>query len=177
MKNIAYIFFLFISLTSCGVKKEKMLEHKRIESLISSLNYKVTLPENWKPILNSHNLLSYSPKNLGDIFYKNIVQIHELKAAKVDEDSLNELVQEKVKQWNNNVKINSQNLIKGTTKYGETYTYVYEHNWNSTHYKNTLIYFRHNDTVYEFNYSSDIRFYEKYKNDVAFILNNLKFNE
>ncbi|WP_156167142.1 hypothetical protein [Tenacibaculum mesophilum] len=92
-------------------------------------------------------------------------------------DSLSSFVQKEIKEWNNRVKIDSQKLTKENTKYGETYTYIYEHNWNLTHYKDTFIYFKFNGFLYKFNYSSDIRFYDKYKNDVIFILNNLKFKE
>jgi len=177
MKKITIILILLISLTNCGVKKTKILEQRKIENLIDSLNYNVILPENWKPILDSHDLLSYSPRNLGDIFYKNIVRIYETKTTEIKEDSLSNLVQEEIKGWHKRVKIVSQNLTRANTKYGETYTYIYEHDWNFTHYKDTFVYFKYNGILYKFNYSSDIRFYEKYKNDVIFILNNLKFKE
>jgi len=177
MKKITVIMILCMSLSNCAVKKTTILGHKNIETLIDSLNYKVTLPANWQPILDSHHLLSYSPKNLGDIFYKNIIQIYEKKLTENKDDSLINIVKEDIKRWQKRVKIDFKKLTKENTKIGETYSYIYEQDWNYTHYKVTIVYFKHKDILYRFSYSSDIRLYEKYLKDVIFILNNLKFKE
>jgi len=176
-KHTITLLILILSLTNCGVQKKERTEQQKIKNLIDSRKYNVLLPDNWKPILDSHDFLSYSPKNLGDIFYKNIVRIYETKITEDKDDSLSNFVQEEIKGWNKTVRIDSHNLTKENTKYGETYAYIYEHDWNSTHYKDTIIYFKYNDIFYRFSYSSDIKFYEKYLNDAIFILNNLKLNK
>jgi hypothetical protein len=178
MKKITIILLILIlSLTNCGVKKTKVTEQQKIEILIDSLNYNVLLPENWKPILDSHNLLSYSPKNLGDIFYKNIIRIYETKIIKNKNVSLSEFVNDRIKGWNKAIRIDSQNLTKENTEYGETYIYQYEDDWNFTHYRKETKYFKYNGNFYSFNYSSDKKFYDKYLTDANYIFNNLKFIE
>jgi len=176
MKKITIILLILISpLISCRV--QKINKQQKTEILIDSLNYTVLLPENWKPILDSHDLLSYSPKNLGDIFYKNIIRIYNSKMTKNKNTSLSEFVQENIKRLNNAIKVDSNNLTRENTKYGDTYTYNYENTWNFTHYINTIKYFRYNDDFYKFSYSSDKRFYEKYLTDTNFIFINLKFKK
>jgi hypothetical protein len=166
---------LFLSLTNCGVKKTKILEQIKIENLIDSLNYHVILPENWKPILDSHKLLSYSPINLGDIFYKNIIRIYEVRITENKSTSLKEFVEKDINGWNKAVSINAYNITSENTKYGETFIFKYEHDWNFTHYTNTIKYFKLNDNFYRFSYSSDEKFCEKYLTDADFIFNNLEF--
>ncbi|AUC15857.1 hypothetical protein BTO06_12155 [Tenacibaculum sp. SZ-18] len=175
MKKITFILISLITLTNCGVKKKIMLEQKN-ENFKESTHYNVILPENWKPILDSHDLLGYSPKNLKDI-NKNIVRIYELKLTGNKESSLNNFVQEDVERLNNIVKIDSQKLSKESTKYGETYRFEYEHNWNFKHYKKTFFYFKHSDFIYKFSYSSEIKYYKNYENDAIFIFNNLEFKK
>jgi len=174
MKKII-LLILILSFTNCGVQKKKIAEQKRIENLITSLNYNVILPENWKPILDSHNLLSYSPKNLEDIFYKNIIKIYQRK--KNQKSSLKDFSEKNINELNKAIRIDSQSFTTIKTKYGETYIYKYEHNWNFTHYVNIIKYFEQKDNFYEFNYSSDKKFYEKYLTNADFIFNNLKFKE
>lgn len=174
-KTAILLLILMLSLTNCGVKKTKIAEQQKIENLIDSLNYNVMLPENWSPILDSHNLLSYSPNNLGDIFYKNIIRIYEIRITENENTSLSKFAEKDIKGRNKAVRISSQNISRENTKYGETLIYKYNFDWNFTHYTNTIKYFKLNDSFYEFSYSSDEKFYEKYVTDADFIFDNLKF--
>lgn len=174
MKKIAFLI-LIITLANCGVQKKKITEKQKIQKLTDSLNYTVFLPENWAPILDSHSELSYSPKNLGDLFYKNIIQIYRFKIN--ENTSLSAFVEKNINNRKSKISITSQNMTSTKTKYGETYVYSYEHHWNFTQYKVTATYFIHHDHYYIFNYSSDKKFYEKYMSQADFIFDNLKFNE
>lgn len=174
MKKIIHLI-LILSLTNCGVQKKNISENQKIKNLITSLNYYVILPDNWKPILDSHDLLSYSPKNLDDIFYKNIIRIYQ--REKIQKISLKDFVETEIKKMKKEIRINSQSLTIEKTKYGETYIYKYELNWNFTHYLNIIKYFEQNGNFYEFSYSSDEKYYENYLKNADFIFDNLKFKE
>ncbi len=176
MKNILFLILITV-ITSCGAKKVKISEQQKIDNLIDSLNYNVVLPENWNPILDSHKLLSYSPKNLGDIFYKNIIRINSKKLAENEKTSLRKLVENNLSTGRKLISIDSMNISSEKTKYGETYVYVSKSKWNFTTYTKAVMYFKHNDSFFIFRYSSDENYYEKYLPDVNFIFNNLTFKE
>jgi len=115
MKNII-LLILILSLTNCGVQKTKITEQQKIENLINSQNYDVVFPENWKPILDSHDLLSYSPKNLGDIFYKNIIRIYSRRITESENMSLKEFTEENISRRKKTTNIDFQNITLEKTK-------------------------------------------------------------
>ena len=170
-----FITITIICLCSCGIQKQEETVQNKIKRLTESLDYKVVLPNDWNSILDSHQLLSYSPKNLGDIFYKNIIRIYDKDLDENENYILKNLVIENINASRKNVNIDLKKSVPIISKYGETFVTRYESDWNSTHYINTSFYFIHKEKFFIFRYSSDEKFYEKYFSDVNSIFNNLEF--
>ncbi len=175
MKKILFLILITV-ITSCGAKKTKISEQQKIDILIDSLNYNIVLPENWHPILDSHKLLSYSPKNLGDIFYKNIIRIYNISTTENENNTLQKIVEKNINGLIKAVKIDSLNVTTGQSKFGEIYIAKYKTSWNFTNYMILTKYFKFKDNYYFFQYESDKRFYEKYLNDSEQIFNSITFN-
>ncbi len=172
MKKI-FLIIIILCLYNCGVHKIKINEQIKIQRLIDSLDFKVVLPENWKSILDSHQNLSYSPIDLDDKFYKNIVRIDDISDGN---EILKSFVIKSLKAEKKDINNEPDKLNSIKTKYGETYVIREESDWNFTHYIKTTFYFRHNDKIFRFHYSSDERFQKKYFHDIDFIFNSLEFN-
>ncbi|OIO12818.1 MAG: hypothetical protein COS42_09575 [Flavobacteriales bacterium CG03_land_8_20_14_0_80_35_15] len=175
------ILILILTLVGCGSHKNKTIETKvtssqKIENFIKSQNYIVHLPNNWQPILNSHDSLSFSPKNLGDIFYKNMVTIFKKSKDKSEKASLKTFTEKNIGMLNSKNKFNNTVYTTKQTRFGETYIFGYKQHWNATNYIVNIIYFEYKDDNYMLRYDSSDKFYNTYLTDVDFIYNNLEFN-
>ncbi len=174
MKNIYLIIFL--ALISCSSHKNtnKITEIDKIKTYITSQNFTLTIPNNWKSV-SDHSFVSYTPKNLGDIFYKNTVRVFNITPK--EKTTLKKVTENKINSLISNIKINSQEITKNETRFGITYTHHYKHSWNFTNYEVITRYFEVNENYYSFSYSSDERFQKKYLNDANSIFKSFKIKD
>ncbi|QXP72371.1 hypothetical protein H0I31_01300 [Tenacibaculum sp. AHE15PA] len=161
-------FILFLILISCSSLKEtkNSSEKKKIEIFTNSQNYTLKIPNHWKTVID-HDFISYTPKDLNDIFHKNTVRV--FKIAQKEKTSLKEIIDAEIKKLKKVIKINSQQVIKDKTQFGTTYIHQYKHSWNLTNYEVITYYFKVKNNYYLFSYSSDERFQKKYYYDALSI--------
>ncbi len=174
MKKVSLIIFLILISCSSHKNTKKLAEIEKINTFITSQNYTLTIPSHWNSV-SDHNFVSYTPKTLGDIFYKNTVRVFNITPE--EKTTLKKVTEDKINDWIKRIKINSQEITKNETKFGTTYTHHYKHSWNFTNYEVITHYFQVNNDYYSFSYSSDERFQKKYLNDANSIFKSFKIKE
>ncbi|MCD8406000.1 hypothetical protein LNI88_10235 [Tenacibaculum dicentrarchi] len=80
---------LTLLLTNCGVNKTNNyhLTQAEIKTYRNAQNYTVKLPETWKAVAD-HDFVTYTPKNLGAVFYKNTVRIFNITPKKIGSEKI-----------------------------------------------------------------------------------------
>lgn len=177
----AILILLVLLNISCGSYKNNKncclhLEDYEVESFIAKQNYIVTIPSSWHPVAD-HNYVSYSPKNLGDAFHKNIVNIFDITPKGETKDSLRIVVQDRLNKHYETIKVESYNISKIQTRFGDTYVYKYKYKWYYVYYEAIKWFFEYENKYYSFNYHSDVKFFKKYLDDANYMFEMLEFKD
>ncbi|MCG8184338.1 hypothetical protein [Tenacibaculum piscium] len=173
---------LILILTSCGANKPKIhhLTEGEIKTYRNAQNYTVKLPENWKAVAD-HDFVTYTPKNLGAIFYKNTVRIFNITPKKTgavtesEKITLQKVTEDYINHHFTQKEVSLQEVTKHQTKFGTTYAQHYKQGWNSVDYDVIRFFFEVKGNYYTFTYSSEEKYQQKYQADADLIFKSLTF--
>ncbi|WP_233897993.1 hypothetical protein [Tenacibaculum piscium] len=175
---------LTLLLASCGANKPKIhhLTEGEIKTYRNAQNYTVKLPESWKAVPD-HDFVTYTPKNLGAIFYKNTVQIFNITPKKTgaviesenEKITLQKVTEDYINHHFTQKEVSLQEVTKHQTKFGTTYAQHYKHDWNSVNYDTIRFFFEVKENYYTFTYSSEEKYQKKYQADADLIFKSLAF--
>ncbi|MBE7693233.1 hypothetical protein G1K97_07905 [Tenacibaculum finnmarkense] len=167
---------LTLLLTSCGANKPKIhhLTQAEIKTHRNAQNYTVKLPETWKAVAD-HDFVTYTPKNLGAIFYKNTVRIFNITPKETGETTLQKVTEDKINHFTETERYSFQEVTKHQTRFGTTYVQHYKLGWNSVDYDVIRFFFEVKGNYYTFTYSSEEKYQQKYQAAADFIFKSLTF--
>ncbi|MBE7634381.1 hypothetical protein G1L02_08700 [Tenacibaculum finnmarkense] len=169
---------LTLLLTSCGANKPKIhhLTQAEIKTYRNAQNYTVKLPESWKAVPD-HDFVTYTPKNLGAIFYKNTVRIFNVTPKKIGSEkiTLQKVTEDYINHHFTQKEVSLQEVTKHQTRFGTTYLQHYKHDWNSVDYDTIRFFFEVKGSYYTFTYSSEEKYQQKYQADADLIFKSLSF--
>ena len=181
MKNLLFLTCLLF-LISCktsqhktsSIKKYHPLEKSVIKELMYDKGYSLKIPENWHSYLDVHSSITYSPKKFKLNSKKSSplgLRCYQSKTKKSLENYVENLIQNR-KKYISNFRFEKE-VIK-TVKYGNRVILKYDVTYFGV--KTTYLYviFRHQETVYELNFTCDNSLYKDYIDDALLIIDSFK---